>query len=235
MFGFNFSQEFILEQLARLPVIFFALTVHEFAHAWAAVKSGDPTPEVQGRLTLNPLAHLDPIGTLMILFGPIGWGRPVQVNPANFRSPRRDEIFVSAAGPISNIIQAVIFGILSPLIAFLGAYLNQSGDVMFVFLRNVCFYGMLINLALAFFNMIPLFPLDGEKVLLNSLPYRSARKMMAFRQKGPMVLFGLILLGVFTDGRINPIMWILYVFLYPSLVVLDWMGNTLIAVLSNFL
>ncbi len=215
---FDLSGETLLYWLARLPVIFFALTVHEFAHAWTAVKCGDPTPERQGRVTLNPMVHLDPIGTLMIIFGPVGWGRPVEVNPFNFRNRRRDELLVSAAGPLSNILQAVVYSFLFPIIVVLGVRFLPPDDTTLQFVISVCSLGIIINLALAVFNMIPLFPLDGEKVLVNSLPPQQARKVVGFRQTSTMILIGLLILGFVTS--VHVLWWLVQTFMWPFLVFL---------------
>lgn len=219
--------------LARLPVIFFALTVHEFAHAWMAVRCGDGTPEEQGRVTLNPVAHLDPIGTFMIIFGPIGWGRPVMVNPMNFRNQRRDELLVSAAGPASNIIQAGIFSLAFPFIVFGFAYFDKLDDPLLSFLTSVCQLGILINLSLAIFNMIPLFPLDGEKVLVQILPRMQAMKVVAFRQKSTFVLMGLIFMG-FVIGFSPIVIWIQF-FMKPFLIAADYTYTVVFGVLQMLL
>ena len=212
---FHFTSEDIVRMLAAFPVIFFAITVHEFSHAWIAVRCGDPTPERQGRLTLNPMAHLHPVGTLMIIitvlagFG-FGWGRPVMINPMNFRNPRWDELKVALAGPASNMIQATAIALIMPFLLLAAILTGQSNDEMlFRFLGYLFLYGITINLALAFFNLIPLFPLDGEKVLLQSLPLRQARKLAQIRPYGWPILIGLIMFGQLTNGRFDIILlWI---------------------------
>jgi Zn-dependent protease len=203
----------VLMWLARLPVIFFALTVHEFAHAITAVRFGDLTPQNQGRVTLNPLAHLDPLGTLMILFGPVGWGKPVMINSGNFRHPRA-EFFVSIAGPVSNIIQAALFALFMPFAEMLVSRLG-GGMQLVAFVQMVAYFGVLINLALAFFNMIPLFPLDGEKVLVNLLPLQRAYRVMAFRPASTKILVGLFIVGFISGGLISPIGWWMQIFVMP--------------------
>ncbi len=148
-----------------------AITVHEFAHAWTADRLGDPTPRLQGRLTLNPLAHLDPIGTIMLLLVRFGWGRPVQFDPFNLKNPRRDAAIISLAGPVSNLILAVIFAI----------GVRMAGLTLlipFVFL----------NVALAIFNLVPIHPLDGGKILIGLLGAKDARAADLFLNRYGMIL-----------------------------------------------
>lgn len=166
--------------LGALIAITIALTVHEFAHAKVADMAGDPTPRSQGRVSLNPLDHYDPVGTTMILLFGIGWGKPVPINPAYFRNPRRDEILVSFAGPGSNFIVAALFAI--PLrFGFAGPYEQAFGIVV------------LLNLLLGIFNLIPIYPLDGSHILSNLLPAQSAHRLAAFYQRYGMLLLMLII------------------------------------------
>jgi len=230
----GFDSETLIRLLAQLPVLFFALTVHEFAHAWMAVRCGDSTPQEQGRVTLNPLAHLDPMGTLMILVTVLGgvgfgWGRPVSVNPYRFRSPRRDELLVSAAGPASNILQATVWSALFPLVALIGFQFGYGSDPLYRFLLTVFSYGVLVNLVLAAFNLLPLFPLDGEKVLVQLLPLQWARKVIQLRPKGSLALLGLFLIGWVTP--FNVLWWWIQAISWPFLVFLEpgsgWLSRAL--------
>ncbi len=132
-----------------------ALTIHEFFHAFTADRLGDPTPRSQGRVSLNPLAHLDPLGTVLMLLAGFGWGKPVEIDPYNFKSPRRDEFLVALAGPASNLLLALI----TSLFLHLTNYYPQIA-VTFI----------IINCLLAVFNLLPLYPLDGSKLLINLLP-----------------------------------------------------------------
>lgn len=169
--------------------ILYALTIHEFFHAWTANKLGDPTAKMQGRLTLNPLAHLDPIGTICFIIAHFGWGKPVPVNPAYFKHPRRDDMLVSAAGPISNIVSALFFGVIFQILyKFTGV---TSG--LFEVLRQL----IMINLILAFFNFIPLYPLDGSHILKGFLPRQMLPGYENVCHYGPFILLGVILLGNF--------------------------------------
>jgi Zn-dependent protease len=147
-----------------------AITIHEFSHALIADRLGDPTPRAAGRLTLNPLAHLDPLGTIMIFFVSFGWGRPIPIDPYNFSSPRRDELLVALAGPASNLLLGSFLGIIH-LITGLNHPLLQ--------------FIALTNFSLGIFNLLPLPPLDGSKIFLNLIPLDSALKWQeAFNHYG---------------------------------------------------
>ncbi len=166
-----------------------AITVHEFAHAFAADRLGDDLPRSQGRVSLFPTDHLDPVGTLMMAvtswtgFG-IGWGKPVQTNPSAFRNPRRDQGIVAVAGPLSNIAQATLFSLGIRLMVGLGSGSIGASSMWFEFLQT----GLIVNLALAFFNLIPLKPLDGSWIMTAALPYPQARAYEIFMLKyGPII------------------------------------------------
>ena len=172
-----------------------AFTVHEFAHAWTADRLGDDTPRLNGRLTLNPLVHLDPLGTLMLLFAGFGWAKPVPINPAALqrRSPA-GVMLVSAAGPLSNLLLALLAAI--PFQSGLVDLAGPAGRLLpspSSFLQTFIF----INLILLLFNLIPVAPLDGEKVLSYFLPASGQQTLYRLRPYGPMILMGLILLGRF--------------------------------------
>lgn len=184
--GFD-TYVFVLSML----VLVICITIHEFAHAYAADLAGDNTPRSQGRISLNPLDHLDPIGTIMMVvsslsgFG-IGWGRPVQVNMLKFRRPRWDNLWVSLWGPLSNLITAALAG---TVIRFLGPSLPPN-VYLFVFLLTV------ISIGLAVFNLIPIAPLDGSHILSSLLPYEQARRYDEIMGRYGMLIFlGLIVLG----------------------------------------
>lgn len=159
------------------------ITVHEFAHAWRADVAGDPTPRAHGRVTLNPLAHYDPIGsTLLLLFG-FGWGKPVPVNPFLFRNPRRDQLMVSFWGPLSNLIIATVLSIVVRFVPT-GVY----GPILVQVI--------LLQLVLAIFNLIPVFPLDGSHILSAMLPVKQARRLDAvYQQYGPILLIGVVMVA----------------------------------------
>ena len=157
-----------------IPGILIAITFHEFAHAWTADRIGDDTPRKQGRLSLNPFKHIDPIGAILLLTAGFGWGKPVEINPNNFNrtiSIRKGNALVSLAGPVMNFILAVIFSIIyGMLLAFGGSFLlTSAGEVI----STVILYTITINVGLGVFNLIPLPPLDGSKVLVAFLPSKA--------------------------------------------------------------
>jgi len=173
--------------LAWLLAIFYGITVHEFAHAWAAVKQGDQTPKLSGRLTLNPLAHIDLMGIIVLLLAGFGWGKPVPVNPNNFNKGKASDNLVSLAGILANLISIAIFGVALKSIIVLT---NLGPDNLLV---NFLFMLMMINLVLAVFNIIPIPPLDGSHVLFNLLPERFNNFKLNLAKNGPFLLIMLIL------------------------------------------
>lgn len=170
--GFN-----LLALLLTIPGVLIAITFHEYAHAFAADKLGDDTPRNQGRLSLNPLSHLDPFGVIMLIFAHIGWGKPVQINPNNFTrkvSARTGEAIVSLAGPLMNFILAFIIAIIFYALQTFAtsfALTTQVGIIIMTMLQ----YAILVNIGLGVFNLIPLPPLDGSKILMAFLPYNAKR------------------------------------------------------------
>lgn len=167
-------------------VLVMAITVHEFAHAWMADKLGDPTPRHQDRLTLNPLAHLDPLGTAMIFLIGFGWGRPVVFDPYNLKDPIKDTALVALAGPVSNLILAAILAIAAPI---LSALLGIPGEI----LSTISYFAIFYNVMLAIFNLVPVHPLDGGKILVALLPKQLALEYEQFMGRyGTIVLLALI-------------------------------------------
>lgn len=187
---FNSPQMFLIIILS----IVYALTVHEFSHALAATYLGDNTAKYAGRLTFNPLAHLDVYGTLMLLLAGFGWGRPVPVNPYNLRWRKWGDAAVSLAGPMSNFISVVIFIVITNILA---SFLPWD-NLIFTFL----FYLVFINLILGIFNLIPIPPLDGSHVLFSILPARFDDFKRKLSVNGPWVLFALIILDNFANINI---------------------------------
>jgi len=177
----------IIGVVISLAAILIAITVHEFSHAAMADYLGDPTAKLSGRKSLNPLAHLDPIGTLMLLLFRFGWGKPVPVDPFNLRNPRRDQALVSLAGPGSNLILAFLLSIVLRIAA-----VSQAGILWTSLLLPIIF----INVALAIFNLIPLGPLDGFKIVLGFLPEDKARDWAGTQSYGLIILMMLVFLPI---------------------------------------
>ena len=173
----------------------FALSFHEFAHAWMASKCGDNTAARMGRLTLNPMAHLDVMGSLMILFVGFGWAKPVPVDPRNLRDPRKDMMKVAAAGPLSNLLLAMLAGMAWRLLGGTNFLLDTNFPVLI-------FYFTQINIALAVFNLIPVSPLDGSQIFSGYLMKTNPELALKIQSYGPQVLFGLILFGYVTGFSI---------------------------------
>lgn len=166
----------ILNLLLTIPGVLIALTFHEFAHAWVAYKLGDDTPKYQGRINLNPLSHIDPVGFVFLIVAGFGWGKPVQIDPRNFNgkySLSKAEAIVSAAGPIMNFILAFVFLIIYYILFIvtdaLAGLSMQWQQIIFA----VITYTISINIGLGVFNLIPLPPLDGSKILMHFLPYKA--------------------------------------------------------------
>ena len=176
--------------LARLFVVFCTLPVHEYAHAFVADKLGDKTARLSGRLTLNPMAHIDILGAIMILFVGFGYAKPVPVNPRNFKNPKKGMAITALAGPFSNILMAVVFMFLSNVLSLFGSSLFvQAFYVFFSFAAS-------INIGLAVFNLIPIPPLDGSRVLELLIPDKYYYKFAQYERYIVIVIFGLIVFGV---------------------------------------
>jgi Zn-dependent protease len=154
--------------LLLVPPILVALTFHEYAHGYVANKYGDDTAKRNGRLTLNPLAHLDPVGTIMIFLVHFGWAKPVPVNPYRLRNPKRDMLWISAAGPLANMVLALLSGLLLRVVFALGGAPHTHSIAGLLIYMVIM--GLQINLALAIFNVLPIAPLDGSKILAGLLP-----------------------------------------------------------------
>jgi len=182
----------IVSILFYAPPILLALTVHEYAHGWVAYKYGDPTAKYAGRLTLNPLAHLDFLGTLMLFLIHLGWAKPVPVNPYNLRNPKRDMMWVSFAGPGANLLTALICGLIIRFFGLLPAGIDYRTSLLGIFLQMVA-VGLVINVVLAIFNLIPIPPLDGSKILMGLLPPQYEHQFAQLERFGPFLLIFLVL------------------------------------------
>jgi Zn-dependent protease len=193
--------------LTNIIILLIAFPVHEFAHAWAATMFGDDTPKILGRLTLNPIRHLDLMGSLMLLFAGFGWAKPVPVNGAALqrRSPSA-LMWVSLAGPLSNLLMALIavvpirFNLVTLDPTQFSSTIPTLGQFLFFFIY--------INLLLAFFNMIPLYPLDGEKIFTHFLPDKIAQSLYNIRPYQPFILLGVVFIGSRTGWLYAPLNWL---------------------------
>lgn len=182
MFGFGSNMIF------NIPALLIALTVHEYAHARVAVALGDPTPRFMGRLTLNPIAHLDAIGLIMLWLFSFGWAKPVPVNPNNFKDGKKAMIWVSLAGPASNVAVAFVVALLHGLLVKL--------HVLTPFWANLIALTYIYNLMFAIFNLIPIPPLDGSKILMSLLPGKQAYALQSIEQYGTFILIALVYFGI---------------------------------------
>ncbi|HUO83336.1 MAG TPA: site-2 protease family protein [Gammaproteobacteria bacterium] len=193
-----------LEEFARklavwaIPVLF-AITLHEASHGYVARRYGDRTAEMLGRLTLNPIKHIDPVGTVLVpaamllLTGFIfGWAKPVPVNTRNLRNPRRDMVIVAAAGPLSNVVMALGWGLLMSLSLAFGQALGSTAHWLFAMGQA----GITINAILAVFNLLPIPPLDGGRVASGLLPVRMSDRLDAIEPYGIFIVLGLLFLGI---------------------------------------
>ncbi len=200
----------MLNLVLTLPAVLIAITFHEFAHAYAATKLGDDTPINQGRLSLNPLSHIDPIGFALLLFAGFGWGKPVQINPRNFDrkySELTGEAIVAIAGPLMNFFIAII-----ATIAYVALYkfaptfiITQTGDIIWTLLQ----YLIIINIGLGIFNLIPLPPLDGSKVLVRFLPY-NAKQWFYEKERIFYIVFLIAWITGLAGIVINPVLNFIY-------------------------
>ncbi len=197
----------ITQWIVRIPVLLFAITIHEYAHGWVAYRLGDPTAKNMGRLSFNPITHIDPLGAICLFLLNFGWAKPVPIDMRYFRNIRRDAILVSLAGPAANFCVALLAGIVIRLIYFP----SQLYQMTLVYL-------LIMNLGLGLFNLIPLPPLDGSHILENLLSPSAAMKFNRFKRYGPFILIGVIMLdnfahtGIFNMVLVHPMKYLAYLF-----------------------
>ena len=196
---------FIMGLVLRLPVVLFALTIHEFMHAWTAYKCGDDTAYRMGRVTLNPLPHLDLIGTLALMFAPIGWAKPVPINPANFdyQTRKRSEALVSVAGVAANLCLAAMLALVARVLVWQGV-LYEGG--LGATLWRILALAVIVNFGLGVFNLLPIFPLDGSHLARLFLPLHLADRYVQLQRYGIFLLLGIVLLNRSTGFLIWPIL-----------------------------
>lgn len=197
--AFADPMSWLMTELMMLPGIIIGLAFHEFAHAKVAYRLGDPTPKMQGRVTINPLAHIDPLGLAALLFAGFGWGVPVQINPSNFRNRRRDELFVSLAGVTMNLIVAVVFAVIAKILYMTAGPVFLSGSLGSI-LWTMIIYVIQINLVLMIFNLIPCPPLDGFSIVSEIFNIKHTEFYWTVYRYGNWILIALIIFGI--TGRI---------------------------------
>ncbi|HDG96997.1 MAG: site-2 protease family protein [Deltaproteobacteria bacterium] len=186
----------IEQWLVRVPVLLFAITIHEYAHGKAAYSLGDPTAKNAGRLTYNPLAHIDPLGAVCLFLFNFGWAKPVPVNPAYFQNRRQGIILMALSGPLSNLSAAFVVGL------FIRYFL-----LPWQIYKQILLYLLLMNLGLGLFNLIPIPPLDGSHILENILPQRTAQKFRTLGRYGPIAIILVVLLDNYAHtGILNAVL-----------------------------
>ena len=212
-----FGPDFLLRLCVRLPALLLALTVHEWAHAFVAMRKRDLTAYHAGRVSFNPLVHLDPVGTIGLVLGFIGWGRPVPVEIRNLRNPLKDLFWISFAGPGSNLAMAFVFGTVLRVWHLAAPPTIPMANRVVWFFYTFVVMALVYNLFLACFNLIPLKPLDGASVLRGLLPRNKIAGFEQFQQYGPFILLGLIVWGFRSDFNVlfivirflaNPVSWL---------------------------
>ncbi len=187
-----------LEYIAlSAPAFLLAITVHEFSHAYMAYRFGDPTAKNMGRLTLNPLPHLDIFGTIALFLIGFGWAKPVMVNPHNLKNPRKDNLWIALGGPASNLLSALILGLLFRVLEPILSPIDFGQILMVMLLLAVR-----LNIILAVFNLLPIPPLDGYHILEGVVSSETYIKMQAYEQFGSIILLGLIMISSFADLNI---------------------------------
>jgi Zn-dependent protease len=187
----------ISEWIIRIAVLLFAITIHEYAHGKAALSLGDPTAKKAGRLTLNPISHIDPIGAICLFFFHFGWAKPVPVDTRYFQNRRRDTVLMALSGPVSNISAAFVAGL------FFRFY-----NLQIPIYHAILTYMIIMNTGLGIFNLLPIPPLDGSHILENLLPVRASEKYRKIKRYAPFILIGVLLMDRFLHtGIISSVLW----------------------------
>ena len=209
--GYSNPMDWIMEKLMILPGILIGLSFHEFGHAYVSTKLGDPTPKLQGRVTINPLAHIDPVGMVCLLFCGFGWGIPVQINPSYYKNRRRDEILVGFAGVAMNLILAIVFSLLVRVaITVFQSTQSETASIIYQILLNV----VMINVVLMVFNLLPVPPLDGFGIVTNLFNLQKYSWYDKYYQYGYFILIFLVLLGV-VNAILSPVTMFIMKLLSP--------------------
>lgn len=208
--------DFLIDKLLILPGILIGLSVHEFAHSYVAYKLGDDSQRYQGRLTLDPLKHIDPMGFIFLLLAGFGWAKPVMINSRAFKKPRRDDSLVSVAGPMMNLITAVIFTVVLGIVYYVafstGVINNQAMEILIQIIQNV----MIINLSLMAFNLIPIPPLDGHHIFGNIFGAKVWNFYYKYADVLRVALMLMIIVGA-TGKILSPIVSGIFGFLFNTM------------------
>ena len=215
--AFSDPMGWLMNTLMLLPAIIIGLSFHEYAHAVVAYKLGDPTPKMQRRVTINPLAHIDWVGFAALIFCGFGWGVPVQINPSNFRNRRRDELLVSLAGVTMNLIIAVIFAVVAKILMLTLGQSFLSMDALGSALWTMILYIIQINLVLMIFNLIPCPPLDGFSIISEIFNIKHTEFYWTLYRYGNWILIALIIFGV-TRMIISPCVNFLFNLLWTYII-----------------
>lgn len=201
--GLSNPKTYFLNMLIALPGIVIGLSFHEFGHAFVSDRLGDPTPRAQGRVTLNPLAHFDPIGFLALMFCGFGWGIPVEIDPRYYKHPRRDELLVSLAGVVMNLIVAIVFSFIVHFVYINVPYDKLSDGTLMGTLFNILLQVVIVNVVLMVFNLIPVPPLDGFGIITEIFNLREKNFYYTLYNYGFPILMILLIVGV-VDKILNP-------------------------------
>lgn len=188
--------EYIINKIIMVPIVLIALTFHEFCHGWVSSKLGDSTPRLTGRLTLNPLAHLDPLGTLLMILTGFGWAKPVQINPGYYKNPKTGMAITAAAGPLSNLLLAFAAMLIFTLITIFSYKLGWFGDHVYTIGQFVLRF-VSVNLCFMVFNLIPIPPLDGSRIVGIFLSNRAYFKLQQYERYSMIAIILLSLSGAF--------------------------------------
>lgn len=205
----------ILNKILVLPAILIGLCFHEFAHGFVSDRLGDPTPKLQGRLTVNPKAHIDPFGFIALLIAGFGWGKPVEIDPRYYKHRRRDELLVALAGIIMNLLIAIVFAFIVKIILMIspGIYANAVGKIIMTILQNV----IIINIVLMVFNLLPVPPLDGFNVLTEIFNLRKYDWYYSYYRFGGFLLLLLVFLNI-TDLFLTPMVSSIYSIIVKTII-----------------
>ncbi len=208
MFSQLFNVEYLRSLLLALPAIVIAISFHEFGHAWMANRLGDPTPRNQGRVTISPFAHIDPWGFLMLVLFHFGYGKPVYINPANFKNRKRDEILVALSGVTINLVISLVAAVLFNLLAYVFHFYNMT-------ILTIVDLIVIININILIFNLLPIPPLDGYKVVRNLFLHKNLNFFWKVDQYGFLILLGVLmadrlLLNNFLIGCLMAVTGVIY-------------------------